>query len=96
VSSDDYFAIVLRMKTYMVARGFELDEFGDTDEADRRAVRDQVKIIDFEGQVVYPPSDAWRTLLPAFAGGSCDRLPRESLASYSAGVVLQRFASVDQ
>jgi hypothetical protein len=52
--SDEWFAVVARIKTYMNTHGFEFDEFGDSDESDRQAVWSQGVSCEFEGQVVYP------------------------------------------
>ena len=64
--AEAYFVAVGRLKGYMKARGFELDEFGDTDEADREAVRREGYSDCFEGQVVFPSSEAWIAALLEF------------------------------
>jgi hypothetical protein len=54
------------MKLYMHHRGFEIDEFGDTDKADRKAVRRQGGSNSFEGQVIYPSDNTWTSHLLEF------------------------------
>lgn len=66
LSSDEWFAVVGRMKNYMLAHGFEIDEFGDSDETDREAVRAEGASADFERQVVFPKSAEWKSLLRTF------------------------------
>jgi hypothetical protein len=54
------------LKQYMRAQGFELDEFGDSDETDREAVRASGPTNEFEGQVVAPATEAWQEDIVAF------------------------------
>lgn len=66
VSSQDWFEIVLRFKHHMQRQGFEIDEFGDTHESDRDAVRAAGSTTEFEGQGVFPTSDMWQEAMLEF------------------------------
>jgi len=64
--SEEWFRVVARFKADMTAHGFRVDEFGDTTEVDREAVRRQGGSDTFEGQVVFPSSKEWEVQIPKF------------------------------
>ncbi len=64
--SDEWFAVVHRLKRYMGSHGFEIDEFGDSSPEDREAVQADGTSSDFEGQIIFPLSPEWKTLLRTF------------------------------